>query len=107
MTSLLRRVLRRPDPVTVTFYGRSPCGLCDKAMALLLAEVPHAEVDYRDIDDDDDLLARFHIRVPVVEVAGRVVAEGAIAPGQFRAALRRPTIGAVADRVRSRPWRLS
>lgn len=79
---------RRGGAVEVTFYGRSPCGLCDKAEALLRAECPRAQITKIDIDDDDELLGRFHIRVPVIEVAGQVVAEGAIRPGELRAAVR-------------------
>lgn len=78
----------RADPVHLVVYGRSPCGLCDKADALIAAEAPRAVVTKVDIDADDELLARFHVRVPVVELDGRVIAEGAIAPGAIRRALR-------------------
>ena len=73
----------------MVFHGRQPCGLCDKARALLEAEAPGAEVHHLDIDDDDELLRRYHVRVPVLEVDGEVIAEGAIAPGEIRTALRR------------------
>ena len=75
--------------VTVTVYGRSPCGLCDKAVALLAAEAPRATVVHVDIDTDDDLLRAYHVRVPVLEVDGEVLVEGAVRPGEIRDALRR------------------
>lgn len=80
-------VARFGDPVEVVIYGRSPCGLCDKAEVLLRSECPRAVVTKVNIDADEDLLRRFHLRVPVIEVAGKVVAEGAIQPGQLRAAI--------------------
>lgn len=63
------------DRVEVTLYTRDGCHLCDKAKAAIRS----AESLYRlridlqevDIDDDDDLLARFTNDVPVVYVAGR------------------------------------
>lgn len=88
MTSWWRNLVDRRDPVEVVLYGRSPCGLCDKAEALLRRECPRAVVTKVDIDRDEDLLRRFHIRVPVVEVAGQVVAEGLIQPGELRTAVR-------------------
>ena len=88
LIAALGRLVGRREPVEVVLYGRSPCGLCDKARAQLAAEVPEAVVRYRDIDTDDDLLAAYHVRVPVVEVGGEVVAEGAIAPGELRRVVR-------------------
>jgi glutaredoxin len=60
--------------VRVTLYSRPGCHLCDDARAVLVRlGVPFEEVD---IDADADLQRVYFIRVPVIEVDGRIVAEG-------------------------------
>ncbi|HEX9887862.1 MAG TPA: glutaredoxin family protein [Nitriliruptorales bacterium] len=79
---------RRRHKVLVEFYTRDGCHLCDQAEELLADEARRVRVKRIDIDRDEGLLARYHIRVPVVVVDGREVAEGNIAPGAIRRAVR-------------------
>lgn len=72
----------------VVVHTRVGCGLCRTAEVLVAAEVDSTHVEVIDIDTDDALLRRYHIRVPVIEVDGEVVAEGQVRPGQIRAAVR-------------------
>jgi glutaredoxin len=84
---------------TVVVYTREGCGLCRTAEELVAHEADRAEVRLVDVDRDEDLLRRYHVRVPVVVVDGREVAEGQVAPGTVRRALRR------ARRARWAEWR--
>jgi 4a-hydroxytetrahydrobiopterin dehydratase len=63
------------DRVEVTLYTRDGCHLCDQAKAAIRAaeSLYRLRIDLRevDIDDDDDLRARFTNDVPVIYVAGR------------------------------------
>lgn len=71
------------------FLTRDGCHLCDAAHPLVMAEatrlgIPLLEVD---VEDDDELLANYGLRIPVVlGPDGQVIAEGAI---EDRRALRR------------------
>jgi glutaredoxin len=62
------------DRVEVTLYTREGCHLCDKAKAAIRAaeSLYRLKIDLReiDIDDDDELHARFTNDVPVIFVAG-------------------------------------
>lgn len=62
------------DRVEVTLYTREGCHLCDKAKAAIRAaeSLYRLKIDLReiDIDDDDELYARFTNDVPVIFVAG-------------------------------------
>ncbi|HSK25053.1 MAG TPA: glutaredoxin family protein [Egicoccus sp.] len=86
MPSLPFRRGHRPQ---VVVYGRATCGLCRRAEALVAREARGAEIVHVDIDGDDTLVARYGVRVPVVTVDGREVAELEVAPGTVRAAVRR------------------
>ena len=79
---------RRRRRVVVDLYTRERCGLCEKAEERVALEARGAQVRLVDIDDDPALLARYHIRVPVIAVDGREVAEGIIEPGVVRNAIR-------------------
>jgi hypothetical protein len=61
-----------------TLFGTSACHLCEQAEALLMA-LPLAEplpIEAVDISDDDALLARYGLRIPVLQrVQGAVVQE--------------------------------
>ena len=53
---------------TVTVYGRPGCHLCDDALAVLeRIGHPFEEVD---IEADDELLARYLERIPVIALDG-------------------------------------
>ena len=62
------------DRVEITLYTREGCHLCDKAKAAIRAaeSLYRLKIDLReiDIDDDDELYARFTNDVPVIYVAG-------------------------------------
>jgi glutaredoxin len=76
---------RRPQ---VVVYTRARCGLCHRAEALVAREARRAEVRHVDVDRDPALVARYGVRVPVVEVDGSEVAELELAPGTVRRAVR-------------------
>lgn len=78
---------RLQHPVVVV-HTRVGCGLCRTAEALVAVEVNPDHVEVIDIDTNEELLRRYHIRVPVIEVDGEVVAEGQVHPGEVRAAVR-------------------
>jgi glutaredoxin len=77
----------RPRP-RVVVYTRARCGLCRRAEALVAREARRAEVHHVDVDADPALVARYGVRVPVVEVDGVEVAELELAPGTVRRAVR-------------------
>lgn len=72
----------------MTVYTRDGCGLCREAEQLVAREARGHDVELVDVDSDDELQRAYNIRVPVVEVDGREVAEGRVAPGVVAAALR-------------------
>jgi hypothetical protein len=71
-------------------FTRDNCGLCRQAEELV-AELAmgQTEVTLVDVDSDDDLLRRYHLRVPVIEVDGVEVAAAPIDSAAVRAALGR------------------
>lgn len=85
----MRRWLGRGRPRTVVVYTRDGCGLCRQAERLVADEARGHDVRLVDIDADEALLRRYHVRVPVVTIDGREVAEGLVVPGEVRRALRR------------------
>lgn len=90
---------RRRHKVVVEVYTREGCHLCEEAEALVEAEAGRARIRRIDIDQDPALHDRYHIRVPVIVVDGREVAEGQVSPGTVRRAVRR------ARDSRWREWR--
>lgn len=80
--------LARFAPPEVIVYTRKRCGLCATAEAHAVEEAPAATLRLVDIDADEDLQRRFHVRVPVVEVDGRVVAEAHVGRGMIARAVR-------------------
>lgn len=75
--------------VSITVYTRDGCGLCAEAERIVASEARGHAVTLVDVDADPDLQRAYNVRVPVVVVAGDEVAEGRLAPGVVRAALRR------------------
>jgi thiol-disulfide isomerase/thioredoxin len=66
------------DVPVVTLYGRPECHLCDDARAAILALVDEdnrVEIREINIEDDDEMFARYLERIPVVEVDGEVISE--------------------------------
>lgn len=83
------RFRRRPRR-RVTLYTRAGCHLCERAeVAVRRVARGRAEVELVDIDRDPALRDRYTVRVPVVEVDGREVAEFEVDLAALRAALRR------------------
>jgi glutaredoxin len=73
----------------VTLYARPGCHLCDEAREVILGlreELPF-ELREVNIERDDDLLARYLERIPVVAVDGEVVSELEIKRDQLWASL--------------------
>lgn len=64
----------RGAPAPIAFYSRRGCHLCDEARGeLQRIGVSYVEID---IEQDDEVLARYFERIPVIEAGGRVIAEG-------------------------------
>lgn len=78
----LRRGRRAAGDRRVVLYSKPDCSLCDAARALLDA----LGISYTQAED-----ARYALRVPVIEVDGRVVTEGRVSERALRRTLgRRP-----------------
>ena len=90
-----RLPLRTPiSPIVVTLHGRAGCHLCALAetpTARAVAATSGAVLRHVDTETDDDLRARYGLRIPVVTamVAGeeRVIAEGKVSDLRLRWAL--------------------
>jgi len=84
--------------IEVRLYSRSGCHLCDEARAELLALRARGEsfeLRETDIESDDELLARYLERIPVVSVGGREVSDLVLDGDAVVAALRRPPLDTV------------
>ncbi len=70
----------------VTLYTRNLCGLCDEAAEELriLSRALRFTLIERDIDDDASLREQYNDIVPVVAVAGRIIAHVPLAPEDLR-----------------------
>ena len=75
----------RPE---VVVYTRARCGLCRRAEATVAREARRARITHVDIDTDERLIERYGVRVPVIVVDGREVAEFEVAGGTVRRAVR-------------------
>lgn len=82
------RPLAAADRPRVEVFSRAGCGLCRRAEVRVAIEARGADVLVRDVDADPELQRRYHIRVPVVAVDGREVAELELAPGVVADAVR-------------------
>jgi len=79
----------------VTVYTRTGCGLCAVAEELVASQArrrppwrPRPRVSFVDVDEDEGLVRRYGVRVPVVVIDGREAAELEVSKGQVRQALR-------------------
>ncbi len=73
----------------VTLYTRQLCGLCDAAAAELrhlAGPLSFSLVEF-DIDEDAELRAQYNDIVPVIAVAGSVIAHAPVDLAELRAAL--------------------
>ena len=68
------------DPRVVTLYGGPGCALCSHARQMLEEFAPRFRFVVREIDvhGDDELLRRYMLEIPVVEVDGAVIAKAPI-----------------------------
>ena len=64
----------------VVLYSRPGCHLCDVAREVLLAERARTpfELIETDVEGDDDLEREYGIRIPVVEIDGKVRFRGRV-----------------------------
>jgi glutaredoxin len=67
-------------PIKVIMYSKNNCPLCDKAKRVL--EEIHEEfpIDIKEIDiyQDDELLEKYQLMIPVIEIDGEEIAFGMI-----------------------------
>ena len=77
------------DAPKVTLYVREGCHLCDDFLVDLSLQMGPAYRDLSvvDVDHDPGLAARYGLRVPVLEVAGKVACEGRYDAPRVRRAL--------------------
>jgi glutaredoxin len=80
--------------MNVLLYTRRGCHLCEAAEDLLAGRP--IELQLIDVDREAEALARYDLRVPVLEIDGRVVLEGRFDERSLAAAL------AAAGEVRGR-----
>jgi len=91
--------------VPVVLYTRPSCTLCEQAAHVIRREAKGCAIETVDIGHDDTLLKRYGLRIPVVSVNGVDIAEGHVAPGLVRAAVRQAARTATKPRVpRWRFW---
>lgn len=82
--------------VALVLYTKPACSLCD-AMKRELARARVSrpfELTEVDIESDPELLDRFGLCVPVLEIAGRVVFEGRLSAAEFERVFERLATGA-------------
>jgi Glutaredoxin-like domain (DUF836) len=53
--------------IRLNLYSTSHCHLCDLAIALVNSTLPKAKLNIIEIADDDVLLARYGILIPVLQ----------------------------------------
>lgn len=77
--------------IEVYFYTKQNCPLCDQAedaLQSLATEYPLI-INKLDIYEDDALLEKYEIRIPVIEVSGIVIAEGVVTETMVREQLQK------------------
>ncbi|MGQ4667632.1 glutaredoxin family protein [Metabacillus halosaccharovorans] len=62
----------------VIFYSKENCSLCDKGLAIIHELQEEFDFEYKvvDIYQNDELLEKFQIMIPVVEIEEEVVTYG-------------------------------
>lgn len=73
----------------VVLYSRPACHLCDEARAVILRvrEGIAFDLEEFDIDERDDWVKDYGLRIPVVLVDGTEAFEISVDPGELRALL--------------------
>ncbi|MFC4404908.1 glutaredoxin family protein [Gracilibacillus xinjiangensis] len=66
--------------MTVKLYGKENCSICtDAKMILELLQTEYFfEIDEIDIYEDDTLLEKYHLIIPVIEVEGEIADFGKV-----------------------------
>lgn len=82
------RLFRRNPRRSVVVYTRVGCHLCEQAEAVVRRVARRHDVRVVDIDADPEITERYTVRVPVVEVDGREIAEFQVDAATLRQALR-------------------
>jgi glutaredoxin len=77
-------VLKKKELV---LYSREKCPLCDKAKILLDELKEELDFSYREVDiyQDDELIERFGLMIPVLESNGEIIQYGIIDQVRLRA----------------------
>ncbi|PEX84089.1 glutaredoxin family protein [Bacillus cereus] len=67
----------------VVLYTKKDCGLCEKAKQVLKEVQCEYSFQIKEIDiyEDNDLLEKYHLMIPVVEIGGKQVEYGNIHKG--------------------------
>ena len=70
----------------VIFYSKENCPLCDKGLDIIheLQEEFDFEYEVVDIYQDDELLEKFQIMIPVVEIENEVITYGILEKESIR-----------------------
>jgi predicted PurR-regulated permease PerM len=70
----------------IVFYTRKGCSLCAEFERLLQPMLEHRGIHFRrmDVDHSKDLKETFGSRVPVLEVNGKIIAEGRVSAGELK-----------------------
>jgi glutaredoxin len=90
--------------VEVTILSRHECHLCDVVERMarqVQAEVPFVLIRVN-IDEQDELAARYGDRVPVVLIDGQEMFAGKVTEGEFRRAIKRARWRRPISRILSR-----
>jgi len=77
------------NPKLLEFITKAGCHLCDEALPIVRREASRYgwSIVERSVLDDDELMADYGLRIPVVLLNGDPVAEGLIEPGEVEAVL--------------------
>lgn len=77
LIQLWRRAATRQAPRLVRLYRKADCGLCERALAVLapLTRTGRVRLEQVDIGRDPELLRRYALAIPVLEIDGGPVLE--------------------------------
>jgi len=78
----------------VKFYTKEECRLCETALTVILhvGESIDFELNILDITQDDSLMMRFGIEIPVVEIDGDIVFKHRVNEKEFIRLLKSSTL---------------
>lgn len=72
--------------ISITLYSKENCSLCDKGLAVLErinTDIP-LDITIVDIYQDDALLEKYQIVIPVVEIDGKEIDYGILSETKIR-----------------------